>query len=386
MFLEKRSTGLVLLWCVLATTSCQKRLIPKAIDWRSLPKDRAVETGSNSRFLPDRTIHPPLESRHEFRLSSAPKQKIERIGHILLVPTKDGRLESIDLVEKKKIGQKKIGNDIQANVTPIGESLLVSLEFGKESLFLFDPAENETIWKAELGSIKTYPILYEDKIFVASLYRGIFCLDTNNGSILWNTPLQSQLHANPVIHNSYIVQGTESGMVAALALETGEVKWKLELKSPILASPISVAGKAIFCTNEGTVAAVSSDGKLIWEKKFGVGFRRTPAAVDNKLIIAGQDGVVRALDINDGSLLWSYEAGTVIGTTPVAMSQYVIFGTLDKRLMYLSLETGQEIWEIELFGRVRTDPVLWEDQLILGSENNYIYILESSAASQRAAR
>ena len=302
MLAGRRSFAYLAVLCLSLGISCQKRLIPTRIDIGSLPPGKTVETTANNRFFPDKIIYPPLEIEHDFKLSSAPKEKLATIGHILFVPTKDGRVESIDLNAKKKIGRLKVDQGIQANVIPIERNLLLSLEFGKKSLHLFSPSENKYLWTVELGSIKTYPVIHEDKILVASLYRGIFCVNAGDGGIIWNTSLKSQLHSSPVIYGSFVMQGTESGVVASLSLETGDEKWRVELEDPILASPIAIDSKIIFCTNLGRIAALSPDGEFIWQKKFDTAFRRTPVAAEGKLIIAGQDGIVRALSLDDGTL------------------------------------------------------------------------------------
>ncbi len=378
----KHCSKLVLFLCISIFTSCQGRLIPPSIDYRNLSKaTRERPLYNNNLFYPEFDIKPPLELLHKFDVSSTPKQKLLRVEHILFVPTKDGRLETYDLITAKRIGKIKITGGVHANVLPLDENLLISLEFGKKSLYAYDPYQRQNLWTAELGSIKTIPIIFDDWIFVASLYRGIFCINKSNGENLWKTDLKSQLHANPLVINEMLIQGTESGELVALSTNDGQIKWNMDFQSPILSSPILANENIIVCTIDGTVAALSFDGEIVWQRKFGLEFRRTPSASDTKLITAGQDGNIRALDLKSGNLLWLYETRAVIGTSPLVTSSHVVFGTLDKRLIFLSLETGEEEWQIELFGRVRTDPMIYNNSLIIGSENKFIYVFKSNENS-----
>ena len=370
----------VLFLCISIFISCQGYLVPPSVDYRNLAKTAQEKplNNNNNLFYPEFEIKLPLELLHKFDVSSAPKQKLMRVEHILFVPTKNGRLEAYDLKTAKRIGKMKITGGVHANILPLDENLLISLEFGEKSLYAYSPYQKQKLWTAELGSIKAIPVIFDEWIFVASLYRGIFCINKSNGEILWKTDLKSQLHANPLVINEMLIQGTESGELVALSTDDGQIKWNVDFLSPILTSPILANKNIIVCTTDGTVVALTFDGEIVWQRKFGLEFRRTPSASDTKLITAGQDGIIRALDLKSGSLLWQYETRVVIGTSPLITSSHVIFGTLDKRLIFLSLETGEEEWQVELFGRVRTDPMIYDNGLIIGSENKFIYVFKSS--------
>lgn len=378
MFSTKTKSVFFLSLFCLFSISCHGRLIPPTIDIKKLQQTNSGVLAGNNQFYPRHELHPPLQLLHEIKVSSAPQQKLLQVENVLFIPTKDGRMEVYDLTTGERIGKMKIPGGVHANILPLDENVLISLEFGKKSLFVMDPMDEDKLWIAELGSIKTIPVIYDDWIYVSSLYKGVFCINKSSGKIKWNKNLKSQLHANPLIVENRLIQGTDTGQLLALDMDDGEISWQIDYESPFFSSPIGVKGKIVVCSRNGTVACLTPEGDVVWERKFGVEFRRTPAASNQTIIIAGQDGVVRALDFENGSIQWQYKTGVIIGTAPLITSKYVVIGTLDKRLIFLSLDSGEERWQIELFGRIRTDPVLYGNKLIIGSENRFIYVFQSS--------
>lgn len=359
----------------LFAVSCQKSLVPEdRYPTFGLPQ-QAVQVQTNNLYYPDFNPKPPLTAVKQLRPSSAPQQKLQVVGNILFVPTKDGKIESYDLIKLKRINRHKIRTKVRANVTTVGKNLLVAKEYGAKSLVLLNPAKNEPVWTAKLGSIKSIPKVAGEQIFVASLYRGVFCLNVRTGEIQWRHKTASQLHTSPVVSGDVIYQITERGKLIALTADNGKIVWQTALRQPGLVDPVLTGDQLICATKNGRVFAVSTDGKIEWQFRCRNIVRRAPAVARTTVVVADEGGVMYALNRFDGRLLWRYDVGTIIGTNVVLGKKYVIIGTLEKKLLFLELETGEVVWELELFGRVRTDPLPWHQRLIVGSEDNYIYVL-----------
>lgn len=357
--------------------SCSKSLVPKNNFQPFLSSIQRQNIQSNNLYFPDFQIEPPLELVKQFRPASAAQQRLQINGNILFVPTKDGKLETYDLINGKKIGRKKLSSKIRANIFTVDNNILIASEYGKKSLTLLDLNRNKRVWSADLGSLMAVPKVVENKVFVPSLYNGLICLDLNNGEKIWQYDPESQLHTSPVIFDSSVYQIAENGKLFALNINSGLTQWQLDLGGPGLVNPVLSGNNLICPTSTGKVLSYSLDGEKNWEYDCGAQIKRSPSATRNKVIVADQNGIIHALNMSDGSLLWQYNTDTVIGTKTLLNDKYVIFGTLDNRMLFLNIDSGQAIWELGLFGRCRTDPLPWQNQLIIGSENNYIYVLSN---------
>ena len=359
----------------ISVLSCQKALVPKKIFKPNITEIQNINDLTNNSYYPDFIVSPPLELLKEFRPSAATQQKLRINGNILFVPTRDGKIETYDLINTKKVGNVKLTKKIRTNVLPVQDKLIIAQEYGRKSLYLYDPFKGKKIWTAEIGSIKSPPKVVENKIVVATLYSGLLCLDLDSGEKIWEFKSNSQLHTSPIVNGSNVYQISEDGFLFSFDLESGDENWKEKIGGTGLVDPILISDKIICCSSEGNVKTFSLKGKLLWNYKTGSLLRRNPAATNKIVILADQLGKIHALNLKDGQLIWQHDEDIIIGTNPLLNNDYVILGTLDKRLIFLDINTGYTSWELELFGRVRTDPIPWRDQLIVGSENNNLYFL-----------
>ncbi len=373
----------ILLIVMVIVAACSRSLVPKNHFQPFLSSIQIQNLQSNNLYFPDLQVDPPLELLSQFRPSSATTQRLQINGNILFVPTKDGKLETYDLVKGKKVGKKKLSSKIRANIFPVNNNILIAMEYGKKSLTLLDLNRNKTVWSADLGSIKAVPKVVKNKVLVPSLYGGLICLDLNSGEKIWQFDPKSQLQTSPVIFNTSVYQIAENGKLFSLDINSGDIEWQLDLGAPGLVNPMITGNNLICPTSTGRVLCYSLDGEKKWDYDCGALIKRSPSATGKIVVIADQNGIIHALNLSDGSLLWQYDVNTIIGTNPLLNDKYVIFGTLDNQLLFLDVDSGHAVWELELYGRCRTDPIPWQDRLIICSENNYIYVLSNKKNNEK---
>ncbi|HDL18014.1 MAG TPA: hypothetical protein ENH29_03070, partial [Bacteroidetes bacterium] len=315
--------------------SCRKALVPENRYPAFGQPQQSVQVKTNNLYFPDFNPEPPLTAVKQLRPSSAPQQKLQVVGNILFVPTKNGKIESYDLVKLQRINRYKIKAKIRANVTVAGKNLLVAKEYGAKSLVLLNPAKNKPVWSAKLGSIKSVPKTAGDRVFIASLYRGIFCLNLSTGEIQWQHKTASQLHTSPAVSPDRIYQITERGNLIALAADDGKIVWQTALLQPGLVDPVLTGDQLICATKNGKVFAISTDGKIDWQFRCRNIVRRAPAVSRTTVVVADEGGVIYALNRSTGRLLWCYDVGAIIGTNVVLGKKYIIIGTLEKKLLFV---------------------------------------------------
>ncbi|MDQ3938292.1 MAG: PQQ-binding-like beta-propeller repeat protein, partial [Chloroflexota bacterium] len=83
----------------------------------------------------------------------------------------------------------------------------------------------------------------------------------------------------------------------------------------------------------------------VWEKRYDASITATPLVVAGQLVVAGHDGVVRALDALSGAELWRVELPTgVVATPTIAGGILYVIGD-DGVLRTVSLESRERGWE-----------------------------------------
>lgn len=204
----------------------------------------------------------------------------------------------------------------------------------------FSDKEN-VIWKTALPGLGNgSPIIWGNRLFVQSSSadaktRMLLCLDTQDGKILWNTPVpggSAKTHARnslasstPATDGQFVCCYFWDGQDIALYgfdFQTGKQLWKTPL-GPYSSqhgaghSPMLVDGKAVVLNDQdGTSEVVAVDaqtGKVAWKTPrkpfracYSTPFLRENPATGTELIIVSTAGVA-GLDPKTGKENWRWD-------------------------------------------------------------------------------
>lgn len=199
---------------------------------------------------------------------------------------------------------------------------------------------DDVLWKTPLpGKGHASPIIWEDRIFVASALRDneeriLICIDRTDGAILWQkTVLESppeRIHKLNSLASSTPVTDGERVFVSFLD------------------------GKEMF------VAAYDSSGEKLWERRPGIfssvhGYCSSPILWNGKLIINGDhdgEAYLVALDVMSGETLWKTPRPNKTRSycTPIireidGRTQMILSGS--KSVASYDPDTGEQHWVID---------------------------------------
>ena len=83
-----------------------------------------------------------------------------------------------------------------------------------------------------------------------------------------------------------------------------------------------------------------------------------PVHTSDSLIIAGWDGIVRAVNPEDGSVRWEHDCGSIVRCTPIVTGNTILVGDRQGFLRALDADTGDELWRGDLRGEIYGRPAL----------------------------
>lgn len=151
----------------------------------------------------------------------------------------------------------------------------------KMTYYDFDVNDNliqpeNTAWSAKLNGNILYcnTVIQNGKVYVATVDDdyprncGVYCLDENNGSVLWYYETVNSVKNNLIVENGLVVAQDCQGNVYCINLENGSLKLKTTVK---LGSSLN--------TSTGIV-------------------------LDNGIVYAGCAAAITAIDINSGEKVW----------------------------------------------------------------------------------
>ena len=98
-------------------------------------------------------------------------------------------------------------------------------------------------------------------------------------------------------------------------------------------------------------------GRLVWQARVsGIGFPLIVTALEDRFVVAGDDGTVLALDAGTGKELWRASAGAPISAGVGSDGRYTSVATRDNELVVFE---GAEVrWRKRLPARVMTPPLV----------------------------
>jgi outer membrane protein assembly factor BamB len=227
---------------------------------------------------------------------------------------------------------------VQAALDQRWKELLVKYEGEKKKdpQFAVPPSEGslpratpQRIWQAgaDRWHVDAPVAVIADRVLAASAYldeektgeRALVCLRSDDGSVLWKTPLKFNPWAGPTV-GPYVLVGCSSvrldpkavdgasGEVVAVELDTGKVKWRKEVPGGVLSSVVVKAGTALFTATDGTVRAWDTfSGAEKWSYDAKAPFFAGVSVSKDTVYAADLRGVIHALNLADGKKLWGLD-------------------------------------------------------------------------------
>lgn len=222
-----------------------------------------------------------------------------------------------------------------------------------------EPQAHNILWQTNLNkTIVSFPLIYEDKIFVATLNGEIFCFN-QNGEQIWKYNTNNKIISKPNAIADILVVGTINGDLYTFDTNTGKVLQILSIGEPIT-SQISFytvhqldeqINYIIVGTYNGTLYSFelntlnpnwsNSDAKQMIETR--------PLVIKDKVIYGSWDGYLYCIDAKTGLLIWKWSENenfyySPASCIPVSDGKNVYVTTPDKYISAIDLYLGKTVW------------------------------------------
>lgn len=222
-------------------------------------------------------------------------------------------------------------------------------------------------------------------LYATGGYNVVVALDSNNGSVLWNTKLSSPTRSAPLdIGNNTLAVQTIDNKIFALDKKNGEILWAhfgIADDLSILAgfSLDAKNHKLVFQYTTGEIFAVDSrTGEDIWsdsvssplDSKYNEGssmrVASAPQIVNNMAISYGSDGFTAAFDLSTGANLWKKEFAI---TKPFWTAGEVLYAiNRTNQLFAVDVKTGNVLWLTELNSSAEDKNEQWTAPTMINSQ------------------
>ena len=225
-------------------------------------------------------------------------------------------------------------------------------------------------WQNETGGLITNSAAVDNgKVISGNELGDVYCVNVNDGSLIWKQKVRSAVYSTPAIYNDKVVFGSCDSSIYCLNVGTGEKQWELKTNHTVMGSPIIEEGIVYIGGSDGYFRAINiNNGEIVW--KFGGinGYvESTPLIYDNKIIFGAWDTNLYALNKKDGKLVWKWNNGrerlhfSPATCIPVANDGKIFIVAPDRFMTALDAKTGEVVWRTNKY-RVRETIGISEDK------------------------
>lgn len=197
------------------------------------------------------------------------------------------------------------------------------LYFGTEKAFYAIGPDGVIKWRRSFERlIYPRPALTNDgRILFTDGRHTLYCLDANDGSILWEYRTEGFISDYPLAlpDGGVIISCHSAGKNYLYRLGTGgEVEQTFYLSGWHPYTPLlGLDGMVFVASFSGWVYAITIDGESQWKFKVPMSFPPAMTVDANgTLLVGGLDGYLYAI-ASDGKFLWKYDIGSPIHAAPI---------------------------------------------------------------------
>jgi len=284
----------------------------------------------------------------------------------------------VQLERAKLIWKKDIDAAIGSAFPAIHDN---KIYFGSKDHYIYclNVDNGSLVWKYETGSaVYSSPTIINGRLYIGLNDHYIYCLNADNGSLVWKYEMGNSAVAAPVIINGKLYIGSIDHFFYCLNADNGSLVWKYETDGRPYYSTV-YNGKVYFGSGSGGHSAYCLDaenGKIVWiydTKYYSV--IPAPTVYNNKIYFGSDNHYVYCLNADNGSLVWKHETGGVIRSSPVITNGKLYIGSYDHYIYCLNADNGSLVWKYETGNIVAAAPVITNGKLYIGSYDHYIYCL-----------
>jgi outer membrane protein assembly factor BamB len=286
---------------------------------------------------------------------------------------------------------------------------------GTNGFYALDQETGEVLWSKLSIKGMSSPALFDGKVLVGAADGRVYCLDAENGNVVWKTmvqpnPWRQSITSSPKVWQHQVFIGTfnETGgnaSVVSLDIETGSIIWEYDTASVYASSPaiqdgvlyIGMAGRAVdngmsFDAPYGLLALSAANrtalsatnGSILWMFDTDERVMSSPVVDNENIFFTSWDGNLYSVR-TDGTLDWKKQIGE--STSSPAISNDVLYvgtGLLGQNGSLLAYQSdGTLLWEYKVEGPIQSSPVVADGKVYFSTNEleGQIYCLDATEGS-----
>ena len=307
----------------------------------------------------------------------------------------DTYLYAVDQKTGEQIWKFKTDGIIRS--TPAIEKGTVFISSNDGHLYAINANNGKLMWKYDTGVkderfdnwdyYQTSPLVYNKMVFFGGWDGHIYGANMFTGEIMKKFAV-GLTHSTPTIANDKLYVATLEKGITAYDIQTEEKVWATE-EFPTVSSVIYHDGLVyIGVRHADCVRAFDADtGRLVWKynSPHGSWVQSTPSIHDGVLYAGSSDDfLIYAIDARTGQEIWTSAVPDAVHSSPAYANGIIYFGTSDNYgggkdegyIYAMDAQTGEALWKVERPAMIHASPIIDGTNLYIATCNGILYSLK----------
>ncbi len=275
--------------------------------------------------------------------------------------------------------QKEVGGRVTSVGWDAGSSIWIATR--DDRLIALSAADGGELWSTAVEGRAEAPAVRDDNaLFVATKAGALVRVDASSGKAKWKATLPGPALHPPILSGRdprLVVCGTWNGHLSAFDAATGKALWSVALGSRLAGAPAAGEDFLAAATEDGAVSVYALDGKPRFRSEdaaSGAADLVVQTRADGAVRLIVVSGFLKALDLETGAALADYPEGAVKEITRRFLDAMVE----GERVYSESEKAGilaKETFPVQgrLFGEAR----LFGERLLFATEEGFIYSFDA---------
>lgn len=197
-------------------------------------------------------------------------------------------------------------------------------------------------WRLELpGPVVGPPAVVGPRLVVATRDGAVLSVDGHRGEVRWRAEVGVDVVDPPVTDDRIIGIIGDDDVFRGVRVESGAIAYEAELRA---VDGFALSRGELFAATAGRqLVAVDDQGAEQWREDLDAGASAAPVVVGGVVVVATDDGTVRAFARSDGEPLWARTAASAVTAPLLQRREMILVTTPDGWLHRLEASTGARI-------------------------------------------
>ena len=247
------------------------------------------------------------------------------------------------------------------------------------------PDSLELVWKFRTdGSIKSSPVIVDDRVFVGSSDANVYSIDLETGHQIWSYKTDDAVEATPCVVNGAVFIGSLGNILYALDANIGTLKWKYQTEGKILGAanwtyaPDGSNVWILIGSYDNTLHCVDSkNGEAVWTYQTDNYINGSPAVDNNIAVFGGCDALIHAISLANGSKITEIDTGSFIAASPAFLNGQVYVGNYEDVFVKADIITNQIVWKYtDSNAPFFSSPAVGDNVVVIGGRDQYLHCID----------